>query len=85
MLVYRIEGENGTGPYRGNPIPRMSWAHTDTSHPTPLSEGLCLDDDFFCGFRTLDQLKVWFKGFRNELRVTGFRLKVYEIPQRSKT
>ena len=81
MLVYRIEGENGMGPYWDSPIREMGAKHSKgNSHPNPTEEDLDISSSFFCGFPTLDPMKVWFKGWRSKMNKMGFRLKVYEIP-----
>lgn len=83
MLIYRIEGSDGLGPYWGSPILEMSTAHSrGDSHPDPMSEDIPMMSDSFCGFPTLDQLKWWFKGWRSMMRRMGFRLKVYEVPHK---
>lgn len=82
MLIYRVE-RLGLGPYYKRPIENMLWAHdSPKTHPTPYEERIADLPDFRCGSITLDHLKIWFKGWRNKLRMAGFRLKVYEIPHK---
>jgi len=68
--IFRIENENGDGPYRGT-YGSNDWGtkrHNDASHPTPLEEdweslllGTVSDiAPFRFGFKDLDQLLKWF-------------------------
>ena len=90
MKVFRIEDSNGIGPYsKGwDRLSTMFQSHSGFSHPSPSEEDLDVYDEYgderphFCGFPTIDQMKVWFKGFRASLRRAGFKLSVYEVGHR---
>lgn len=95
MKVFRIEDSNGIGPYSRwwKRLSKMFDCHSGSSHPSPFDEDLNVyetDEDgnengerpHFCGFPTLDQMKVWFRGFRASLKKAGFKLSIYEVGHR---
>jgi hypothetical protein len=92
MKVFRIEDSNGIGPYSKGwgCLDKMFQSHSGLSHPSPFEEDLnvyevdengdeSIERPHFCGFPTLDQMKVWFKGFRASLKKAGFKLSIYEV------
>jgi hypothetical protein len=82
MLVYRVEDDEGGGPYRGdNHVDGMGSKHTDSDHPAPCDDGLpFLPPDYMnCGFASLSQFKAWFdQDDRWDLKVNGFRLRIFK-------
>lgn len=94
MKVFRIEDSNGVGPYSRSwkRLRKMFNCHSGSSHPSPFKEDLNVYEDkggdveerpHFCGFPTLDQMKVWFRGFRASLNKAGFKLSIYEVGHRN--
>lgn len=103
MRVYRVEHEQGQGPYNGHFDYEdseadeltfvISSAHThESGHPSeryyliwePDGNGTLLGNskDYVSGFISFEQFRVWFRGFRNKLTNTGFKLSVYEVPDK---
>lgn len=88
MLVYRVEDENGNGPYRciGRTEAEIELArtlcaaHTDSAHPTPLEDfRYHVSSMHVCAFTCLDALLIWFDGFLEDLHNTGHNIKVYDL------
>jgi len=91
MIVYRVEHkETGKGPYRGlHGINAIYTAHNDDAHPT-IWEDIwdsretmialvdLYDVDSLCGFRSLRDLRKWFKGFLRLLKKHNFVIRAYE-------
>lgn len=47
------------------------------AHP-PVSEDIGkFDKEMVCGFKSIEDLRKWFKGFLRELKKIGFEVKVY--------
>lgn len=84
IRVYRLEGEDGDGPYLGYDDLRnaMCDAHTDDVHPGPRQDfgRLPLPNDFY-GCETLTQLFDWFGVFFQPLLDIGYRVVEYEVPE----
>lgn len=87
-IFYRVQNEEGFGPYRNNGInsdalDRMAARHTDFTHPTPWNDGYLMfnfdQSSHVCGFDTLDGAIEWFDGFGDVLDRFGFKLYAYEI------
>jgi hypothetical protein len=87
--VYRIEDENGTGPYRkdwGGVYPNSA-----ARHPTPTSDAALgfygihpgsLRDQYHFGFVSVAQLRFWFyrQDWLEALDKAGFRLTKWRVP-----
>lgn len=89
MIVYRVEHkETGEGPYRGlHNIKAIYTAHNDDAHPTIWEDVwdsrevmVALIDlgEALCGFRSLKDLRKWFKGFLRLLKKHDFVIRAYE-------
>jgi hypothetical protein len=87
MKVYRIESENGIGPYQNgarDKIPKL-YSHTGCpNHPCPWNDGISnIDfDNEYCGFSSIEQLNKWFHGFKAPLRRLGYKMAVYEVEEK---
>lgn len=89
MIVYRIEHpETNRGPYHGQgfggPLSFLCDAHDgDADHPTPQWDGI---DNFtsnhVCGFKSLSDLKLWFKGYLPEIFHHGWKVYRINIPEK---
>jgi len=91
MLIYRVE-RNGIGPYFSvnisKKLKRMNSNHSSRGskhwRPTPTKDILrdgkpfYMGDEEFCGFSSLLDLQDWFRGYRAELRRSGFKISIYE-------
>lgn len=90
MLVYRVETEDGKGPYRGmtgHPDPefhyRLARNHSDYAHPAAEVDGIDvwkLDLSYACGFGSLEALYTWFGDAMYKLESVGFRLNIFDAP-----
>lgn len=84
MLVYRVEGPNGNGPYTTNDFSlrfKLCDAHTDLRHPGPGADDELrrIEYDEYCGFNSVEALMEWFSPkWRKALEEEGFIVKVYE-------
>ena len=86
MLVYRVENNQGIGPYKVYPKPNsimeLCEAHNSSrAHPAPGADpglGVFMQKDYFCGFASEAVLKKWFHGWRKHLRTAGFHMAVYQ-------
>lgn len=82
MLIFRVEDKCGNGPYRrgDNLASLLANKHNgDSSHPTPILDGIENRQNYFCGFKDLDQLFNWFNPYTEILKKAGFAVSVYEI------
>lgn len=53
---------------------------SDEAHPSPRDDGLYWpEEDEFCGFATLTDLRTWFDGLLDALSAGGFRLFHYQL------
>jgi hypothetical protein len=89
MKVWRLESQSGEGVFSAGAVSRIPWALREGgrardpySHPEPESEGLEMDDEWFCSFASLAQYKLWFntKAQRAHLTQQGVTLKLYDVP-----
>lgn len=89
ITIYRIENENGLGPYYGNtfgPLERMIFKH-NMSDLHPGSEDFVLESEpenieqYVFGFQTLEQLKSWFEGFISEVEYLGYKIVQFQIDE----
>lgn len=85
MKVYRIEDENGIGPYRGKKWPkksemddRHSISYSKQYRPTIVREGFKNCPQLY-GCATLHNLKKWFLGYLGPMRRAGFQVFEYEV------
>lgn len=93
MRIYRVEDEEGIGPYRmrefdddkNNLADDLCRTHDGVSdHPTP-------DNDFnhyisskeVCAFVSLNDLNVWFDEFLDRLEDCGYLITEYDVPTES--
>lgn len=84
MLVYRVEKENGEGPYVNTHIPHVS-SHTSRhfdTHPNPYMEGISFTDKDFCGFESVASLKAWFDTCNEPLHSAGYSMSIYSVSKR---
>ncbi len=80
--VYRIQNENGKGPYRGlynMPIELYDILneHHRPIHPKPMDDGYdyMLEENMLCGFESMDSLHKWFSKYELKLlRQSGFEI-----------
>lgn len=88
MLVYRVENDEGFGPYQ------YLWeytydilvSHDNESHPSPYVDWVDggwfkYRDDLFCGLISLEHLKKWFEGWLDVLTEHGFQIVTYEATE----
>lgn len=90
VKIYRVEGRDGNGPYRGqenstNLQYKLCRHNFRTGRPSPHLDGINpsgLDrpvSEYYFGFTHVDKLKEWFKGSRTALREDGYKMAVYEV------
>lgn len=72
MIVYRLEGKDGQGPYQGDPyspVERLAMRGIDLAdrvrNPTPLQDGVPaprvgIASEYFFGFKSREALDAWF-------------------------
>lgn len=87
MIVYRIERDDGTGPYVGNERgPHRSGWHCPTRNPNPRFDGLghvWFTDNNIFGFKDARQLVKWFPRVdRRHMAEQGLKLALYRIDGR---
>lgn len=87
-LVWRIENQNGEGPYRCTNVYQHQWVMThhteDYGRPSPMKDGELWyfwkthpkAHEFLFGFESIEQLKKWFWDYSElcKLRELGFRI-----------
>lgn len=93
MKVFRLE-KDGQGPYRYEGgldqlgvslLSELHAAHDDSDHPGFYDDfDNDENDEMFCdecrfGFKSLRDLKSWFRGYLTKLTKIGFKIVVYEI------
>lgn len=83
-IVYRIEQDNGDGPYFGKTRYeiRYDFIHGSVSHPGPQQDNLSMfSHEHICGFKDIKSYKKWFcTGVcRKSLRDLDFKLNVYSL------
>ena len=88
ITVYRIENENGNGPYQNIPeLEDMRRAHDDENHPEwefdldAETYNKIKDTDYVSGFKSKKQLNNWFKGYLNLILKLGFKIKKFKISE----
>jgi len=82
MIIYRVEGRNGNGPYM---FPGYIQTMVDgLKHPLPRDDGIDMDKItafHIFGFASLTALLNWFDlDTRKHLRQCYFSILVYEVP-----
>lgn len=83
MIVYRVENENGRGPYSTSHDFRHDLidAHNySRRHPTPNFPSLDAETIWLCGFASQESLNEWFNGWLEKLTSVGFRVVRYDVP-----
>lgn len=83
MVIYRVEGKNGNGPYMfPGYIPTVM--DDELKHPLPRDDGIDMDKltvFHFFGFVSLSALLNWFDSdIREQLRTSEFNIVVYDVP-----
>jgi len=85
MKVYRVETDEGLGPYAdlylGNILPFGS----TYDQPGPSDDGILghlWDSEHRFGFRSMEQLTAWFGDYAEQLHEVGLRIAVYEVNDR---
>lgn len=88
MLVYRVENENGNGPYMAfNPaLYAMREDHgtwypdpADDPHPNPYGDGLGgMYADEYSAVQSPEAAQTWFEGYGEVLHEAGFELTVWD-------
>lgn len=85
MRFYRVEDENGQGPYRRtSPLRNQICKDHNTGDrwPDPWEDGIDFDVmGHVCGFPSMDALRDWFEGWGDRLVQAGFHLNVYEVSE----
>lgn len=95
MLVYRVELEDGLGPYisdRNLPEDRMREVRRvcrllgrhslSRQHPIVHFDVFgTVTDDHYCGFLSVAELKTWFRGFIATFRRAKYFLATYEVEE----
>lgn len=78
MRIYRMEDENGIGPFTQGDMQD----YPSNAFPTPLRDGLSFRlCDEVCGCTNKRDFIKWFpKLVRIDLQDLGYRVKVYHIP-----
>lgn len=90
VKIYRVEGRDGNGPYRGienttNLQNKLVKHNSQTGRPSPQLDGINPSglerpvSEYYFGFTHVDRLKEWFKGSRAALREDGYKMAVYEV------
>lgn len=81
MIVYRVEGVNGYGPYT---FPYALVGEESGKHPLPDKDGIDknkITTWHLFGFKSLDSLVDWFDvETRQKLDDAKFNVLVYEVP-----
>lgn len=79
ITFYRLENDQGIGPFKENAVylfphcDRLIQKHNNL--PTPQSEGLYMDTEYYCGFPTKRAISKWFsKGELATLLDNGYTL-----------
>ncbi len=96
MRVYRVENEQGEGPYKHTIRKngqRIGAAHWDDAHPGPTEDGLDWAvfgyeapfseseyTDKVFGTNSLESLLAWFDGWWDVLERHGYSAEEYEVP-----
>jgi hypothetical protein len=80
ITVFRIEDEEGVGPYSKTGV-GLDTDNTD-HHPTPGEDGIRLEHSHNCAFNSIEQLRNWFSDRNDQgiLVVKGFTCNVYSVP-----
>lgn len=93
IKVYRLENENGKGPYTCGFLDadaqrlldqmHLSHAKTKRYHPTPEEDNINVPpfSTWVFGFSSMDELEFWFMGFLPKLLNNGFKVVTYENPK----
>lgn len=92
--VYRLE-KDGRGPYIDPPddisseeqliLEKMNTVHSFKkvngvyTHPSASNDFNNPDIALYCGFKSLEDLKKWFRGFLAPLKRMGFIITIYKV------
>jgi len=90
MIVYRIEGHNGIGPYQAYEDESFRYAvslcvdHSDDAHSQPRGDDLLgyIDANEFCGLDSAQALVDWFDGWFDRLHADDFVVTFWEADAR---
>lgn len=83
MIVYRIENDNGVGPYcSARVMLTMLRQHNAdrVNHPVGYVDGIDWSDDGVYGFDNIQKLRDWFRGFVAPLMREGYSIVKYDVP-----
>ncbi len=85
-LVYRVEDEYGVGPYDGyiyrTGLEFLREHSTQNGHPASKFIRCNYSRDYYCGFKSITQLKKWFnQNERSALHSHGLKLSVYKVSE----
>ncbi len=81
--VYRVQNENGKGPYRvglsgvSAELYDALRTHQKPTHPRPRYDGcnFMLKENMLCGFESMESLRTWFNKHELKLmRQSGFEI-----------
>ncbi len=82
MIVWRIENEQGQGPYHGVPsLYRAFNCEANSMHPSPGTDGIknYRDDEHVCGFISIGKMHDWFdRDYKKWLRKNEYLLAQYK-------
>ena len=94
ILVFRVEQEDGSGPYWGKTLSKESWFsqsicnHNSNSRPGPYQCNKLREMNpnelkkYSFAFSTLKQLERWFtKTDRALLHENGYHISIYKVPK----
>lgn len=85
MILYRVENEQGLGPYVVGAMPRNETVFSFDDTPAPIEDGidaLDLDEEIhFFAFARREDAYRWFARHWEALKRTGFRLVLYYCPE----
>lgn len=90
MIVYRIEKEDGVGPYFSrnykdlvdeNGMTMLEYHGGDyINHPCPPEDGIRdIEPEEFCGFESMDALNDWFEDWIPILIEAGYKIVTYDV------
>lgn len=96
IRIYRVENEDGVGPYNNRYKTEAEilltdsylWKHSDCAcHPSPQNSSEMMLyrwewEDQYYAFRTMANLRRWFKGLGVPLLMSGYCVSVYEVPDK---
>jgi hypothetical protein len=82
MKVYRVETDDGLGPYVDLYLADILPYYSTYDQPGPADDGIMghlWDSEHHFGFRSMEQLTAWFGAYAEQLHEAGLRVAVYEV------